>query len=384
MKGIDIDIMIFYIIYIILCVFILFILKFVNIKNTKQSWIVISVLIILNAILAGTRSFDMPDTKVYKYVFDNSINIIQSTTINSFSDFFFNRDNNSIEIGFIYMMYFVKKIGFSFRFFLTFVSILTSLLFVKGMELIIWSELYDDNEYAKWIPKSLVLCWIYFVMFAGILYTSVVLRSGLSMAAGLMFIGIMKKSNTNKIFAFCFLFIAIAVHSTGTTWILIYFLSSVIPRIINKGRFILVWGLLLLGYFMNVAQYTILGVLQCLKWIMDNFNINAFSSYFIGLEFVIQKREYFIIVVVGILCILAFEDIKIIRSMSLNVLVGVAIYTFAYPINAISREVDYFICFFIPLVSIGLFLKTKWKHFFVDLLMVCLAISQFFSIWSNM
>lgn len=340
-------------------------------------------LIVINAMLAGTRSFDLPDTEVYKSVYDNSITIIKSTSVYSLKDIFFNREYRSIEIGFIYLMFLSNILGFSFRMFLVLVSILTSIIFIKGIDLIIKSEASDIANYNRRAPKMLIFSWIYFIMFDGILYTSIVLRSGLSLAAGIMFLGVMNNRKANKILAVLFLLFSILVHSTGITWILIYFLWSAVPRIVNKKKFIIIWLLLLIGYFFNFAKYTIMGLIKIVNWLLVILNINAFGSYFSSLEFIIQKREYLIIFLVGLVCIICFEDRKIIRKCALLVLLGFSVFTFAYPIGAISREADYFISFFIPMVAICIMSKHIWEQYIINLLMFSFIIPQFFMIWGG-
>lgn len=375
--------MILYMFYVFTCIFVAFILPYLKIKSMRQSWIIIILLIVGNSILAGTRSFDLPDTEVYRTVYDNSISIIESGPVNSLKDILFNREYNSIELGFIFLMYLSKISNLSFRMFLALISILTSFMFIKGIELIIRSESCDIACYNKNVPKMLILSWVYFIMFDGILYTSIVLRSGLSLAAGIMFLGMMRNCETNKILAMVFLLFSVLVHSTGITWILIYFLWSVFPRIVNKRIFIATWIFLLIGYFFNMAKHTIMILIEIVKWLLVTININAFGSYFTELEFIVQKREYLIIFLVGLVCIICYKDKRIIRRCALLVLLGFSIFTFAYPIGAISREADYFISFFVPIAAVTIMTKRKWKQYIINLLMLSFMIPQFFMIWGN-
>lgn len=373
--------MVQYILYLLICGLFLLFLPFVCIKNKRQCWTILLGFIVVNAVIASARSYDMPDTMVYKNTYESCLYIIHSFKPHSLREIFFNRQNNSIEIGFIYLMYIVRICGFDFRFFLGIISFLTSVIFMRGMELIFESLCGDNEAKQKQLPKMVLTSWFIYIYLEGILYTSVALRSGLSMAIGVFFLGSVLTKRHNIFTQIICLIIAILIHSTGITWGIIFLLWIFLPKLLNRTRFLVIWGLLFVGYYLNFAKYTINTILGVIRSLLSFLGISAFSSYFISLEFIVQKREMFIILFVGFVCALVYSDKIESDKMALLVLIGFSAFTFAYPIQAVSREADYFITFAIPLIVIGELNKNKYISLAINILTLLFVVPQYIMIW---
>lgn len=339
--------------------------------------LVLSILVISLCITAALRPYDSSDTEIYRRVYENSILYIENFSPRSISDIFFNRTYNSVELGFIFFMYPFRIIGVHFRFFLFVVSLLTSILTLTGLYILFFAIKEDCDINEEQIPKLVFCSWLYFVFLDGILYTSTAIRSGLSMSLGLLFLGLMLTKMKGKAVAIFCLITSILLHSTGLIWILIYLLWLIVPAFTNKKAFIIIWGVLGLGYLANIAKYAVTGVLSFVSFLLRTFKINAFSSYFVGLDFELQKREIFLIVFVGLLCIFAYQEKKSIKKLEFFALLGFAVFTFAYPITAVSRVADYFFNLTIPMMALtNIRTNELYKSYLVNILAISLALPQ--------
>lgn len=370
-----------YILYIIICFSVNLLCSYVKIKRSEII-ILLFILITINSIIAAFRPVTSADTYAYIEAYQASRDVISNLEIYGIQQLFFNRSYKSIEIGFIYFMAFNRYFFSSTRLFFFFISLIISLLSVKGIYLcsISWDKYnLQDNKSSS---LNLLTIWNTYLFWGGVHYTSVAIRSGLAIALGLCFIGLVL-SRRRYVVAFVCLILAILVHSTAITYIPILLLLLYGPKKLDKKYIGIIWGMLGIGYIIGIGNYTVNSFLKFIKLMFGFLGINAFGSYFENIEFVFQKREFILILILGILLLMVYFNVRTVSRMSLIVLAGIALSTFAYPIHALSREVDIFTIFIIPIVCYAEIILSKKRFIYVKLMTLFLFIPQYVMIFSR-
>ena len=83
---------------------------------------------------------------------------------------------------------------------------------------------------------------------------------------------------------------------------------------------------------------------------MQLFNIQAFYSYVNNLDFQLPMREGMIIVITCLLIILSNYENKKFDAYRSMVILGLLIFTFAYPIPSLARILYIFLMFIFPVI----------------------------------
>lgn len=370
-----------YLFYAALCFAICFLGSTIHIKR-KQGILVFAVFVIVNSIIAALRPVNSPDTLAYMEVYQQSTRIIKEVQHNHIGEWFFNRSYYSIELGFIFIMAVDSFLFHSVRGFFFLISLTTSILSIYGIILCVNACVKEQQKKIMWNTSNLFMLWCVYLFWGGIHYTSVAIRSGLSMALGLCFIGLFL-SGKKYVLSFCCLILSILIHSTAITFFVILILIRFMPVHIKKKTAGMTWGILILCYLLGIGNYTVKSAISFIAWAFRLLNIHAFSSYFINIEFAFQKREFFVIIVTGILLLMAYTNKKLISRMSFIILLGIAIATFAYPIHAVSREVDLFTCFMIPVICYAGRVLSQRKLLYIRLIIPLLLVPQYVMIFAR-
>lgn len=370
-----------YLLYAVVCFIICLFCSSVKIKRT-QGLLVLAILVIINSVIAAFRPEHTPDTLAYMEVYQNSERIIKEVQISNIGDWFFNRSYYSIELGFIFIMAVDSFLFHSVRGFFFLVALAVSVLSISGILLCVNACVENKKKRIIWDSSNLLMLWCVYLFWGGILYTSVAIRSGLSIALGLCFIGLFL-SGKRYFLSFCCIVLAMSIHSTAITFVVIVVLLRYMPVCINKGTACMAWGICILCYLLGVGNYTVKIALSFIAWAFRLLKINAFSSYFTNIEFAFQKREFFVIIVTGIFLLMAYTNKKIISRLSFVVLIGIMISTFAYPIHALSREVDLFTCFVIPMICYAGMVLSQRKILYIKFVIPFLLVPQYVMVFAR-
>ena len=367
-----------YFIYMAICVCFSILCAYVRVSK-KQMAVVLGLLVISNGFIVAFRPLEAADTIEYINVYQRSFSIIQNYHINSFVDFFFNRNYHSMEIGFLYLMYVFYKLGFSVEFFFFSISVIMSVATLTGVYYIV-KYCIGVTEVSSVPYSKIIILWEIYMLWEGILYTSVAVRSGIALGISLLALGLFleKKKRVVSIILFAF---SITIHSTAISFLIILAVFIWGTSKLTKQIFTIAWIALVIGYMFRVGDYTVKFALLITNWIFGMLKINAFSSYFLDIEFAFQKREFFLLVLIGMIVIYIYRNDKIFSKLSIIVLIGLAIYTFAYPIHAISREADLFTVFLLPMVMYTEVVCEKKQNIILQILLVMLLIPQYIMIF---
>lgn len=375
-----------YSLYVLLCIIMMLTDDVVVFKRQGEK-IVLLILILINSIIAATRPIESADTITYMQTYERSISIINNTDLSyGFSAIFANRLNNSIEIAFIYIMALFKQIV-SVRIFFFFISMISNLMIVCSLNSI--NKYIQVKEKRELISKdnrnsSIFSTWCYYMLLGGVLYSSVTIRAALSIAFGLAFISRMLNKGRKGLLLSCVLeLVAMLVHTTGIIFIFMFGVCIVFKMNI-KSCIIKVIGLsLTVLYFLNISRYALSAFNNIKNVIFGILHINAFSSYFSNFEFQIQMREGFLIVLTVLLLSLVYFETRTYSIFSILILIGVALYTFAYPVHAISRLADMFIIFLIPMLVNCKRYVNRNKLLIVKLLAVMFYVPQYIMVFAR-
>ena len=279
-----------YFIYMAICVCFSILCAYVRVSK-KQMAVVLGLLVISNGFIVAFRPLEAADTIEYINVYQRSFSIIQNYHINSFVDFFFNRNYHSMEIGFLYLMYVFYKLGFSVEFFFFSISVIMSVATLTGVYYIV-KYCIGVTEVSSITYSKIIILWEIYMLWEGILYTSVAIRSGIALGISLLALGLFleKKKRVLSIVLFAF---SITIHSTAISFLIILAVFLWGTSKLTKQIFIIAWIALVIGYMFRVGDYTVKFALLITNWIFGMLKINAFSSYFLDIEFAFQKRSFF-------------------------------------------------------------------------------------------
>ena len=212
-----------YIIYVLICCGFSIVTKNVNFSK-YQILIFLLLLLIINSTIVSFRPiFETADTSIYYDAWKN-VSISKLKTKSKIFMLFGNREFYSMEIGFLYVMACLKKL-ITFRVFLWLISFVTSCLTCYSMTLIAayGLKIYKNKtEFSYFLRHKLIYIWTVYLVFVGVLYTSVAIRSGLSIAlccCGVA-IAVSKKNILKPIF---FLILGTLIHTSGIIFIIIWF-----------------------------------------------------------------------------------------------------------------------------------------------------------------
>lgn len=377
-----------YSIFILVCALLLFFDDFI-IASKMQDIIILVLLIVVSSLIAAFRPLDSPDTSMYVLAYDQSISIARRIKLIDFSTLFANRQYYSIELGFIiYMSFFKHFCGFRVFFFIN--SVLSNLLIMYGLYSLKEYSYFHDNinlvelnkNTIKGKPGIISLFSMYMLM-SGLLYSSVTIRAALSMGLGLTFIAYTLNKGRRIIYSFLLAIASMLIHTTGIVFVAILFFIILGRGKIKPLAIKVIWILLVLLYFGNVARYTIKGFLQLKDFLFDILQIGAFSSYFTDIEYTIQMREGMIVVLAGLILIWLYQESRINSVYAILVLIGIGLFTFAYPVHAMSRLADYFVLFLIPMAGYSASYEDYRKNMITKILFVFLYLPQYVMIFTR-
>lgn len=377
-----------YTIFILVCVVFLLFDDYVN-TTPLQDKAILVVLIIATSFIAATRPLNSSDTRMYALAYDRSISIVQNTQFTDFSSVFANRQYYSIELGFIIYMSFFKHF-FGYRVFFFINSFLSNCLIIYGIKALAeYASTHDSvnlienyKNTTKGYPGNISLFSMYMLM-CGILYSSVTIRAALSLGLGLNFIGYTLKDRRRIIYSFLLALASLLVHTTGVVFILILVLIVVGRAKIKSSVIKALCIILTLLYFANVARYTISGFLKLKDFLFNILHIGAFNSYFTDIDYNIQMREGMIIVIAGLILIWMYRESRINSVYAVLVLIGIGLFTFAYPVHAMSRLADYFIIFLIPMAGYYANYEDYRRYRIVKALFVLLYLPQYVMVFAR-
>lgn len=377
-----------YSIFILVCALLLFFDDFF-IDSKMQDVIMLVLLIIISSLIAAFRPLDSSDTSMYVLAYDQSISIVREIKPTGFSSLFANRQYYSIELGFIiYMSFFKHFCGYRVFFFIN--SVLSNLLIMYGLYSLKEYSYSHDNinlielnkNTIKGKPGIISLFSMYMLM-DGLLYSSVTIRAALSLGLGLTFIAYTLNKGQRIIYSFLLALASMLIHTTGIVFVAIWLFIILGRGKIKPLAIEVIWILLVVLYFGNVARYTIKFFLQLKDFLFDILHIGAFSSYFTGIEYTIQMREGMIVVVAGLILIWLYQESRINSVYAVLVLIGIGLFTFAYPVHAMSRLADYFILFLIPMVGYPALYEDYRKNMITKILFVLLYLPQYIMIFAR-
>lgn len=367
-----------YFFYMAVCVCISILSAYVRVSK-KQMAIIVGLLIISNGFIVAFRPIEVADTMEYVNVYQRSLSIIQNYRINNIMDFFFNRNYHSMEIGFLYLMYMFYKLGFSVKFFFFSISVIMSIATLTGVYYIV-KYCIGASEISSALYPKIIILWEIYMLWEGILYTSVAIRSGIALGISLLALGLFLEKKKRVISIVIFVF-SVTIHSTAISFVIILAVFIWGTSKLTKQIFTIAWIALVIGYIFRIGDYTVKFALLITNWIFGLLKINAFSSYFLDIEFAFQKREFFLLILIGIIVIYIYRNDKIFSKLGTIILIGLAIYTFAYPIHAISREADLFTVFLLPMLMYAEIVYKKKQNIIVQILLVMLLVPQYIMIF---
>lgn len=367
-----------YFFYMAVCVCISILSAYVRVSK-KQMAIIVGLLIISNGFIVAFRPIEAADTMEYVNVYQRSLSIIQNYRINNIMDFFFNRNYHSMEIGFLYLMYMFYKLGFSVKFFFFSISVIMSIATLTGVYYIV-KYCIGASEISSALYPKIIILWEIYMLWEGILYTSVAIRSGIALGISLLALGLFLEKKKRVISIVIFVF-SVTIHSTAISFVIILAVFIWGTSKLTKQIFTIAWIALVIGYIFRIGDYTVKFALLITNWIFGLLKINAFSSYFLDIEFAFQKREFFLLILIGIIVIYIYRNDKIFSKLGTIILIGLAIYTFAYPIHAISREADLFTVFLLPMLMYAEIVYKKKQNIIVQILLVMLLVPQYIMIF---
>lgn len=377
-----------YSIFILVCALLLFFDDFFY-NTLIQDKIILLILVIITSLIAAFRPLDSSDTNMYVLAYDRSISIVQNVKFSNFNSIFANRQYYSIELGFIiYMSFFRHFCGYRVFFFLN--SVISNLLIIYGLNLLKEYAVSNDDvdligknkNVAKGKPGIISLFSMYMLM-CGVLYSSVTIRAALSLGLGLTFIGYTLKDGRRIIYSFLLALASLLIHTTGVVFIAILILILLGRAKIKAIVIKVLWVLLALLYFGNIARYTINGFLKFKDFLFNLLNIGAFSSYFTEIEYAIQMREGMIVIICGLILAFIYQKSRINSIFSVLVLIGIGLFTFAYPVHAMSRLADYFIVFLIPMAGYSALYEDYRKNMITKIMFALLYLPQYVMIFTR-
>ncbi|MBT9793952.1 hypothetical protein GPL02_13700 [Clostridium sp. MCC334] len=338
-----------YMLYALLTYAVLLLTSGVNIKG-RQSTYLVFFLIIINSLIACLRPEQVADTNMYNMAYDTSVSIISKLTVNSVSDLFANRSYYSIEIVYIFFMSLFRSLFKSPILFYFVSGLLSNALILYGLTLVnqyLYLDFQEESEAKK--QRAVIQTYCIYVLYSGIHYTTVAIRSGLAIGLGLAAIGLLL-AYKKRLLSMILLVLACLVHTTSILFIGIYLIVRFFPVNLSKKSIAILWIVAMGGYFSNIARYTTMAAIRMVLGLFSILHINAFSSYITDLEFVVQMREGYIMFFIGLFLVITYLPNKRINKLALIIIVGLFLQTFAYPIHALSRLVDIFTIFLIPIV----------------------------------
>ena len=350
-----------YIIYVLICCGFSIVTKNVNFSK-YQILIFLLLLLIINSTIVSFRPiFETADTSIYYDAWKN-VSISKLKTKSKIFMLFGNREFYSMEIGFLYVMACLKKL-ITFRVFLWLISFVTSCLTCYSMTLIAayGLKIYKNKtEFSYFLRHKLIYIWTVYLVFVGVLYTSVAIRSGLSIAlccCGVA-IAVSKKNILKPIF---FLILGTLINTSGIIFIIIWILLRFGKKSIRQLTIYFFCFIFSVTYFLKISKFTVKSLVVLFNEIRNLFGISGFSSYLNNVKFQFQLREGYVIFFIGLFLALNYKNLYNISKLALVTIFGLALATFGAPIHAISRVTDLFMIFVIPIICSEL-KGNNWKN----------------------
>lgn len=299
------------------------------------------ILIILLAILASIRPFEVKDTLTYYMQYKINYTIEELLKLGAFGV-----RNNGMEVIYLVFMSLIKMLNIPFRGFLfisAFINCYTSYI---GL-LKISEYLTKEKEFYKKNYNIGII--IYFISCFGLHYSCIAIRAGMSIGLGLLALGIFltakkKKEKFISIVLFCF---SVLLHFTSLLFIpicCIYFLHLKIKREIWG----LAWIIALIMLWYNVGIYITPVFVRFISRIISFIGIAGFSGYLYSLDVEVGTIDWLIVFFIGLIFLCVFIEHDHYRETAFIILFGLYIITLLYPIRAIERAYDFFLFFTIP------------------------------------
>lgn len=345
-----------------------------RVRFSKRAIMTILVILIVScSLISAFRPMESLDTEQYAKTFSLSLEIVEETPLWDFGAFFANRSNDSIEFGFILFMALFRLFNIPLGVFFFINSFVSNALIIYSMHLLyefIANAKDSDSKRVDDRCTHLILMFCFFMLSSGILFSSIAIRAAL--ALGLVLFGIANLLlGKRRVLACIALVFAVAVHTTALVFIVIFLVIKFGKALPSLNMLVLLFVVAALGYFLNVSQVTLEPLVTLIHWLLGVLRIDAFSSYLTNLTYVVQMREGFLLVVWGLCMILGYTKNENAGKMFVVTLIGLFMYTFAYPIHALSRLVEFFVVVSIPACVYGYEQEAPYSRFlpFVVLLL---------------
>lgn len=355
-----------------------------RLRFTKRTTLIfVSAFIVTCSLISAFRPLESLDTEQYARTFYASWDIISATSFNELGSFFANRVNDSIEIGYVAYMALFRFFADSLEAFFFFNSLASNVLTLYALhELYKLVKAHDepDMEGRAEGGSHLLGIFCFFMLSSGILYSSITIRSGLALGLGLFGVAniLLRK---HRLLGWCVLILTFTIHTSSLILILILIIFKILKKTPSRRLFAVLLIVAGAGYFFNISQVTLGAAVGLIQFLLSLANINAFGSYLTDLAFTVQLREGYLLVVWGLCMLLTFTKNDNARRLFVIALIGLFLYTFAYPIHALSRLVEFFLMMAIPACVYGYEQKVRYSRY-LPLVALLLFYPQYVMVFS--